>query len=310
MQANTSCTMAIVSTMLLVGCSGNSSDYIEASGIIEGTPVNIAAEVAGKVKDRRVDEGTHVQRGDTLVLIDDTEYQLQLKQAIANLATQEAAYRLAMEGSRKEDVLQAEAAFKTAETDYLRMKELVSTQAVTQRQYDEAYSRFVAAQQTYGKLKSGLRPEEITAARTRKEYAFAQAELLRKKVSDCAILAPSDGIVTLKGVEPGEFVTVGINVLRLTYLDKVKLTIYVNEMDLGRIRLGNAARVTIDGTERVFDGTVVFISPVAEFTPKNVQTKEERTKLVFAVRVEIPNPEGILKPGMPADARILVDSHD
>jgi HlyD family secretion protein len=147
---------------------------------------------------------------------------------------------------------------------------------------------------------------EIRGARDRRDQASAQVELLRKKVRDCRILSPSDGTVTLRGVEPGELVAVGTNVLRLTYLDKVKLTIYVNETDLGKVKLRQGAKVSIDtDAKRSYDGIVVFISPVAEFTPKNVQTKEERTKLVFGVKIEVPNPDGSLKPGLPADARII-----
>jgi len=291
----------------LPGCSGNSKDVIEASGTIEGTDVNIGTEVGGRVKEVRVSEGTRVRRGDTLVIIDDAEYRIQLRQAQANLESFASAYRLAVEGSRQEDIIQAEAAFTAAESDYRRMKDLLASQAITQKQYDDVYSRYIAAQQTYQKLRRGLRPEEINGARVRRDYAGAQADLLRKKVHDCVIIAPSIGTITLRAVEPGELVTVGSSVLRLTYLDKVKLTIYVNEAELGSVRLGQKAKVTIDtyGQGKSFDGTVVYISPIAEFTPKNVQTKEERTKLVFGVKVEVHNPEGALKPGLPADAQIL-----
>jgi HlyD family secretion protein len=295
--------------MLLVaiaGCGDQHNGVIEASGTIEGTDINIGSEVAGRVKAVRVDEGTRVSAGDTLVLIDDEEYQLSLRQAEANLASFESAYRLAIEGSRREDIVQAEAAFRTAETDYTRMKELIEAQSVTRKQYDDAYARYVAAEQTYAKLKAGLRPEEITGSRVRRDGAQAQADLLKKRVRNCAILAPTSGTVTLRAVEPGELVGMGSNVARLTYLDKVKLTIYVSEAELGRVALAQKAEVFIDafGTDRVFAGNVVYISPVAEFTPKNVQTKEERTKLVFAVKIEVANPDGALKPGLPADARI------
>jgi len=297
----------IACAALVTGCSGNSRDVIEASGIIEATDVTIGSEVAGKVKEVRADEGSQVRSGDTLVVIDDTEYRLQLRQAEANLSANDAGYRLAVEGTRQEDLLQAEAAYRTAESDYQRMKDLLATQSVTQKQFDDVYSRFVAADQTYRKLKAGLRPEEIRSARVRREYAAAQADLLRKKVRDCAITAPSSGTITLRSVEPGELVTMGMNVMRLTYLEKVKLTIYINETELGRVHLGQLAKVNIDtfGKGREFEGKIVYISPVAEFTPKNVQTKEERSKLVFGVKMEIQNPDGSLKPGLPADARIV-----
>jgi HlyD family secretion protein len=298
---------AITCVVLLAGCSGNPKDVIEASGIIEATDVTIGSEVTGKVKEVRVDEGSQVRGGDTLVVIDDTEYQLQLRQAEANLSANDATYRLAVEGSRQEDLVQAEAAYRTAEADYLRMKDLLATQSVTQKQFDDVFARYVAADQTYRKLKTGLRPEEVRGARVRKDYAAAQVDLLRKKVRDCAITAPSNGTITLRSVEPGELVTMGMNVMRLTYLEKVKLTIYVNETELGRVHLGQMAKVTIDtfGQGKEFDGKVIYISPAAEFTPKNVQTRDERSKLVFGVKMEIPNPDGSLKPGLPADARIV-----
>jgi HlyD family secretion protein len=295
---------------VLVGCGNGNSGVIEASGTIEGTDINVGSEVSGRVREVPVSEGALVPAGDTLVLIDDEEYQLQLLQAEANLASFESAYSLAAEGSRREDIVQAEAAYHTAETDYTRMKDLLAAQSVTQKQYDDAYARYVAAQQTYTKLKAGLRPAEITGARARRDGAAAQVALLKKRVRNCAIIAPSAGTVTLRAVEPGELVGVGTNVIRLTYLEKVKLTIYVNEKELGHIGLGQKADVSIDAFEkgRVFQGAVVYISPVAEFTPKNVQTKEERTKLVFAVKVEVQNPDGALKPGLPADARIAIAS--
>jgi HlyD family secretion protein len=179
---------------------------------------------------------------------------------------------------------------------------------VTQKQYDDAYARFVAAEQTFRKLKTGLRPEEIASARGRWDQAAAQADLLRKKFRDCSIRAPLDGTVTLRAVEPGELVGFGTNVFQLTALEIVKLTIYLNETEIGRIHLGDTAQVAIDAFEKgkTVQGSIVYISPTAEFTPKNVQTKEERTKLVFAVKIEIPNPDGLLKPGLPADARITI----
>lgn len=299
-----------VAGLLLLGCSHTAENSIEASGTIEGTDVNISSEVTGKIKAVRVEEGTPVSKGDTLALIDDADYQLQLQQAEANAAAADAQYRLAVEGSRKEDIIQAESGFKTAEADYLRMKELLANQTITRKQYDDTYNRYVAAQQTYEKTSRGLRKSEIDAARARLDQAAAQANQLRKKVNDCHVLAPSKGIITLRAVEPGEFVTVGGNMLRLTYLDKVKLMIYVNEQVLGRVRLGQKAEIRIDAEGRkAHEGHVVYISPNAEFTPKNVQTKEERTKLVFGVRIEVDNSDGALKPGLPADATILTGQY-
>jgi HlyD family secretion protein len=302
---------AVALSIVLLSCSGSPDGRIESSGTIEGTDVNIGVEVSGKIGAVRVDEGSRVSAGDTLLVVDDTEYQIQLRQALANLASFESAYRLAAEGSRKEDVVQAEAAFRTAETDFSRMKALLAEHSVTQKSYDDAYARFVAADQTYRKLKSGLRPEEIEGTRVRRDQAEAQADLLKKRVRDCHVLAPSAGIITLRSVEPGELVSTGMTVLRLTYLDRIKLMIYVNEADLGKVHLGQTALISIDafGKGKSVEGKVTYISPLAEFTPKNVQTKEERTKLVFGVRIEAENTDGALKPGLPADAVLLTSGN-
>lgn len=303
--------MAAIIAACAGGCSDNATGRIEASGTIEGTDVNVGSEVAGRVLNVLVREGDRVAPGDTLVIINPIDYELQYRQALANAEAGEAQYRLAVAGSRREDVLQAEAAYKAAEADYRRMKDLIESRTVTQKQYDDAHARYIAAQQTYEKLAHGLRKDEIVMARARRDQAVALADQAKKKLNDCFILSPSAGTVTLRGVEPGELTMIGSVVTRVTYLDRVKLTIYVGEQDLGHITIGQRAEVRIDSfKDRLFEGKVTYISPTAEFTPKNVQTKEERTKLVFGVRIEVDNPDGALKPGLPADALITVGSAD
>jgi HlyD family secretion protein len=235
----------------------------------------------------RVNEGARVQAGDTLALVDDTEYRIQLRQARANQQSQESAYGLVLEGARSEDIRQSEAAFRTAEADYKRMKDLLASNTVTQKQYDDAYNRYVAAEQTFQKLVTGSRRQEIDGARARAESAAAQADLLEKKLRDCVITAPLEGTVTLRGIagewRPGA---------RLPHhkSDRVKLMIYVAEADL-EIRDGQEARFCgqPSGQHSRHDR---YISPVAE-SLQNVQTKEERTG-VLAVKVEADNPDGIL----------------
>ena len=291
-------------TALVIGsCGERNGDTIEASGIIEGTDTRVGSEVSGKVVSIRTDEGMTVQRGDTLVVIDETNYRIQYRQAVAGAEAAEAQWRLAVEGTRREDLVQAEAVYRAAEADFKRATTLLASSTITRKQFDDTEARFISAEQTYEKLMSGLRKDEILAARALRDQALAQRDQLAQRLSDCYIVSPSSGIVTVKAVEPGEFVPAGSNLLRITKLDTVKLAIYVPEDDLASLRIGQEARVMIDGAgERTFPGTVVSVSDVAEFTPKNVQTREERTKLVFAVKIRIPNPERILKPGMPADA--------
>ncbi|MEW5902276.1 MAG: efflux RND transporter periplasmic adaptor subunit, partial [Acidobacteriota bacterium] len=118
-------------------------------------------------------------------------------------------------------------------------------------------------------------------------------------------VSPTSGVVIHTAIEEGEFVVPGAPILTIADLDRVHLNIYVTELELGRTKLGQQAEVRIDSyPHRIFTGSVIFISPEAEFTPKNVQTREERVKLVYRVKIEVENRENILKPGMPADAVI------
>jgi HlyD family secretion protein len=295
----------MLAALAAAGCGGKNGGTIEASGTIEGTRTIVSAEVAGKVARIAVDEGSPVRRGDTLLVIDDTEYRIQVRQAAANAEAADAQYRLSLEGSRKEDVLQAEALFRNAEGDYRRMKDLLASGTATQKQFDDALARYLSAQQTYEKLVRGLRKEEIASMRARRDQAAAAADLARKKADDCIVRSPAQGVVTLRAVEPGELVPAGGQLVQVTALDDVDLMIYVDESRLGGISLGQKAEVFIDSFPgRAFEGRVVFIAPGAEFTPKNVQTKEERTKLVFGVKIRVKNRDGALKPGLPADARL------
>ncbi|HUT08851.1 MAG TPA: efflux RND transporter periplasmic adaptor subunit, partial [Candidatus Latescibacteria bacterium] len=246
---------------------------------------------------------------------------IQLRQAEAGVRLAEAQRALLVKGARSEDIRQAEevyrqaqAALSVAEDDARRMRELVRTGSVTPKQREDAEARLTiaTAQSSAGaealkKVRTLARPEEIQAAEARLAQAVAAVDLLEKTISDCTIMAPASGIVTHKAVEPGELVTPGATIVTLAELDNVYVMIYVTENELGRIRLGGAAEITIDSfSDKVFEGRITYISPQAEFTPKNVQTKQDRVKLVFGVKVEIENREGLLKPGLPADAVIRV----
>jgi len=289
--------------IIVTGCSSSNDKEISASGTIEATEVTVSAKVGGEVIRLLVDEGSSVKTGDTLAVIDPTDYLIQLKEAEANVAAMEAQYKLTLRGAREEDILQAEANFKNAESDLKRMEELWASKSITQKQLDDARTRFTVAQQAWEKMKRWSRPEEIITTRARRDQARAQLESIKKKIQDCAITAPIGGTVTQKAVEQGELVVPNAPLFRISRLEKLNLMIYVSEQELGRVKLGQQAKVQIDTyKEKTFPGRVVYISPIAEFTPKNIQTKEDRTKLVFGVKLEVDNQEGILKAGMPADA--------
>lgn len=309
--------LILLLSIALWGCGNNNKGAIEASGTLEATEVKVGAKVPGQIETIRVQEGSEVKTGDTLVILDRSTLSLQWKQAQAGFEVADAQYRLLLNGARSEDLQVAEealkqagATFKSSSDDYARMKQLLATNTVTQKQFDDAESRFTitkaqlsSAEQNLGKLRKFARPEDLAAARARSGQAKATADLLAKQFSDAVIIAPVAGTVTHKPFEEGELVGAGSVIATISRLDKMDLMIYVNETELGRVKLGGSADVSIDAyPQRVFPGKVIYISPIAEFTPKNVQTKEDRTKLVFGVKLEVGNQERVLKSGMPADA--------
>jgi len=310
----------------LVSCSGaKNGRSILASGTIEAREVNVASRVSGQILALKADEGSRVKKGDVLALIEHDTVDIQLRQAEAGAALAGAQLDLVRKGARGEDIKQGEEALKQVDAnlkvagdDAKRMRELAAKGSVTLKQKDDAEARLIVAQaqqaqarEALRKLRQMSRPEEIRAAEARLAQAQASVDLLRKTISDCTITSPVNGVVTRRPVEAGELISPGATVLTVSELDNVHVMIYVTEKELGRVGLGREAEVTIDSAPgRTFKGRVTYISPEAEFTPKNVQTREDRVKLVFGVKVEVPNPDGLLKPGMPADALLVVAATD
>jgi HlyD family secretion protein len=262
-------------------------------------------------------EGSPVKKGDLLAVIDHSNLDIQLGQAKSGVDLAQAQLDLLTNGARGEDLAQAREALNeanenlsSAQQDFQRLESLFKAAAATKKQRDDAETRSTtakaqanAAGQALKKLQNFARPEEVKAAQARLDQEVYAVRLLEKTIQDCTVHAPTDGTVTEKLVEEGELAAPGSGLFVITDLDTVKLTIYVPETDLGNIRLGEKARISIDSSPgAVYTGAVTYISPVAEFTPRDIQTKDERVKLVYAVKIEIPNPEGIFKPGMPADA--------
>jgi HlyD family secretion protein len=293
--------------LLLAGCSNGNGSRISATGTIEATDVTISAQVGGVIKHISTEEGTVVRSGDTLMIIENTDWQYQFAQMQAAYEIAEAQYRLAVKGTREEDILQAEANYRNAEGDLKRMEELYRGKTITEKQLDDARMRFTVNQQLWEKMKRGSRPEEIDAARARRDQAKALAASLQKKVNDCIVIAPVGGTITKRFAEQGELATTGMALYRISDLSSMDITIYVSESDLPKVQLNQKAIVNVDAfVKKDFEGTVVFLSSTAEFTPKNIQTKDERTKLVFAVKVKVPNPTGVLKAGIPADVSLVI----
>jgi HlyD family secretion protein len=292
---------------VLFGCSSQNGDTISATGTIEATEVTLSAQAGGQVQRILADEGALVRKGDTLLLIDHTDWLYQLEQMRGGYEMAEAQFRLAINGAREEDVIQAEANYTNAEADLKRMEELYRAKSISEKQRDDARTRFTVSQQIWEKMKHGSRQEEIDAARARRDQAKAQMASLQKKVNDCAVTSPIAGTITKRYVEQGELAGTGMALYRVSDLSSMDITIYVSESNLPKVTLNQNASVRIDAFQKKeYEGKVVFISSTAEFTPKNIQTKDERTKLVFSVKVKVPNPDGTLKAGIPADVTLHV----
>lgn len=304
--------------ILVTGCGNNDNiNSIEATGNIESINVIVSSKVNGEIEKILYDEGQFVNTGDTVMIIDHETLQLQLDQAEAGVEAAGAQLRLLKVGARKEDIKQAEEAVKQAEINFNlakkdkeRMENLHEANSISQNQYDNAVAKlavtqaqFSSAKENLTKLKNFARPEEIQQAAANLNRQIAAVKLLKKSINDSYVQSPINGVIVNKFFERGETVTQMSSLFKVSNLRTVDLIIYVSEEELGKVKLGQTADVSVDAyPDKKYSGKVIYISPEAEFTPKNIQTKDERTKLVFAVKLKVDNPEYELKPGMPADA--------
>jgi HlyD family secretion protein len=300
---------------------------------VEATQVRVASEVSGRVLQVTVQEGEEVAAGDLLVTIDTTGLDLRLRQATAEREQAAAQLRLLQAGSRAEDIQQAEAQLAAAEaerdaaaaelaaarTDEARFEQLLRARAGAEKARDDAaarraqaearldaaQNRVSGARAALEKLRAGARPEELAAARARVAAVEAQLAALEENIRDATIAAPSSGVVTARLVEPGELVATGAPLVTLMDLDRAWANAYVEEPLVPSLRMGQPATVITDAGDRL-PGEVAFIAPRAEFTPRNVQTAEERARLVFRVKVRVDNTRGVLKPGMPVEVEFSI----
>ncbi len=304
--------------LLAAGCGdGEDNGRILASGHVEATEVLLSTKVGGTLEHLAVDEGTVVEAGQEIARIDTVDTRLALESAKAERALAQAELRLRLAGAREEDVLEARAQLARAEADLAgaardleRMEGLLAAGSGTTKARDDALTRrdvsaaaVDAARERLRRLEAGFRAEEKDAARARLQAAEAGIARLEQHLEDAVIRSSVAGVVTQKISEEGELMAPGTGIVVVTGLAHAWLNAYVSEPDLGRIRLGQEAEVvTDDGQTR--KGRVSFIASKAEFTPKNVQTRDERVKLVFRIKVALENEDGLFKPGMPAEAHL------
>jgi HlyD family secretion protein len=309
----------ILGTALLVAsCGGGSEDgKIRASGHVEATEVVVSTKVGGTLEHLGVDEGSLVEAGQEIARIDTVDILLALESAKAERALAQAELSLRLAGTRKEDILEAKAQLARAEADLAgaerdleRMEGLLSAGSGTTKARDDARTRrdvaaasVDAARERLRRMEAGFRDEEKDAARARHQAAEAGIARLEQQLEDAVIRSPLAGVVTQKLAEQGELMAPGAGLVVVTDLASAWLNAYLPEPDLGRIRLGQDAEVvTDDGQTRA--GRISFVASRAEFTPKNAQTRDERVKLVFRIKIALDNEDGLFKPGMPAEARL------
>lgn len=309
----------VVVVASLASSCGRAADSgrILAAGHVEATEVRISSKVGGTLASLAVQEGDHVTAGQRVAQVDTTDTQLALAAARAEAAQAGAELRLRLAGSRAEEIAEAEAQANRAEADLdgaqknlARMEGLLASGSGTAKAHDDARTRrdvaaatLAAARERLRRQRAGSRPQEIEAARARVSAAGARIAQLEQQRADATIVSPTDGIVSEKLAERGELLAPGTPLLVVTDLASAWLTVYVSEPDLGRLRIGQAAEVVTDGGE-TRSGRVSFVAAQAEFTPRNVQTRDERVKLVYRVKVALDNADGLFKPGMPAEARL------
>jgi len=309
-------------TLFFNSCgNGKETNSINASGTIESVNVTISSKTSGTINKINFKEGDRVKKGDLLIEISHDLLDIQLRQSEAGVELANAQLKLLRSGARREDIKQSEDLVKQAKInmdlarqDKERAEELYRQDATTKKLYDDAMGRYDltltqynSAKENLAKVKTIIRPEEIEQAQANLKKAVSMVDLLKQNIEDCKVYAPSDGFVSKKFVEEGENAVMGGSLLRLSNLETVNLVIYIPETELAKVKLGQDADIKIDAfKDKEYKGKIIFISPEAEFTPKNIQTPDERTKLVFAVKIEIPNPQFELKPGLPADAILRI----
>jgi len=326
----------LVALLLAAGCAPEApDDSIRVSGFVEATEVQMSSEAGGRVIELRVSEGDRVNAGDVIARIDTRDTELQIQRLRADRAAADAQLRLLRAGSRVQDIRQAEAQVRAAEADVTtveaemksaqieldRFEALLQANAGSRKQRDDAQARVDvarerrrsaaervdAAREAVGRLQSGARPEEIDAARARVDSVDAQIASLQKGVADATVIAPLAGVVTQTLIDAGELIARGTPIAVVTDLDHAWANLFVPEPMIPRIALGQATTVVTDAGGAGLPGKVTFISPRAEFTPRNVQTAEERSKLVYRIKVAVDNRAGTLKQGMPVDAELRVE---
>ena len=273
---------------LLAGCSGNGKEP-GGSGFIEANEVVVSAETAGRILTRNFDEGSIIKTGDTLAVIDPSRIEIELASARAGRETAEASLNTA-----RIAVATAADAEKYARSERDRIGRLAKSGSATQRQLDQLEYELTQATNTLHSASSN-----VTVIEAQINKIDADIDRLNRQLVDCYPLSPSSGVVTEKYISPGELVSPGKALLKISQLDTVWVKVYLPSAEFSEVKIGGTAHVSTEAGHGIYNGDVIWTSDQAEFTPKNVQTEKSRANLVYAVKVRIVNTDSKLKVGMP-----------
>jgi HlyD family secretion protein len=283
-------------------------------GSVDIREAMLAFRVSGRVADIRVDEGDAVKAGDVLAVLDTEPLRNALEAAEAALTSMAARNSMIHVGNRNEDVAQAkarmeaaEAALTNAQQQYDRMSALLPSGIVSQDSVDtaktardSAAANLRAAEEQHKAIGTGFRHEEKAESDGQLRQAAANLETSRLAIKDATLLAPSDGYILTRAIEKGEMLQAGSPAFSLSLTDPVWIRAYVEEPQLGFFNTGTKVRLYTDSRPKnPYSGTVGFVSPTAEFTPKSVETADLRTALVYRLRIVVDDPDPMLRQGMP-----------
>lgn len=296
----------------------NQPQGIQTSGTIEAVNINLAAKLPGSLEFVSVKTGDTVKKGDTVAGIMRASLEAQKERDLLAVQKAEALLADMTAGSRKQELDEAGAALKTvqanydqAHADYNRILLLQQNGAVSATDLEKAATalevlanQLESAKSRVSLLESGARPSQITAARLELERSKAILKVTEASLNDTLITSPINGTVLSRNFEPGEFVNAGAAVVTVADLTDLWIKIFISTDDLPKIRLGQQVSYTVSGLPEKYTGTIVEIASHGQFTPKTIQTRQERTNIVYAVKVKIDSLNGVFKPGMPADVII------
>jgi len=291
-------------------------------GNIENRTQDLSFRFLGTIKSISKDEGESFTKGEPLVILDTTTLRYQLENLTAQLIAEKATLAKLTKGYRVEEISQAKAsveetkaALEGAHDVYLRQQKLFKVDATTEQeyiaakaQYDKATASHDKALSYYDMVRKGYQVEDVEVQNAKVMALSAQVKSLENDIKDATLYAPTQGTVLARYKEPSSIVSAAQSILEIALEDEYWVKAYVDEPLLGKITQGESMLVYIDSRKEPYEGSIGFISPVAEFTPKNIETMELRPDLVYRFRVIIKHPDSHLKQGMPVTIKCKKDT--